>query len=477
MDVREAMGLLGKSTMSNESGRFRCDIISTGAVDNGVIAALTSITGVAVESKELFAVDTANSRPDGVFFMAQGFNLEHLRDQIAHARAACPHAAILAGGTGLSADEIMSLMASGAYDYVTIPSGPEELVARVRRALGAVPPRTRAASQPLRVRIPNFVYASEAMGRLAARLATIAGCPANVLILGETGTGKEVCAQAVHYLSARSSRPWVAVNCGALPVELVETELFGHVKGAYTTAHASRSGLVREAEGGTLFLDDVDCLPLAAQAKLLRFLQEGEYRPVGSNTVMRSDVRVIAASNGSLNTLATQGRFRQDLYFRLNVLNLILPTLRERSDDIPVLALHFTQQFSRQFNRVVAALSPSAIRKLFAHHWPGNVRELKHVIERAVLMCNGPILLADDIEIDLGNVAPADEDCFRAAKARVIENFERGYLEKLLAAHGGNVTHAAKAAQKDRRAFFELMRKHLLAPQRFRAIPEGAPAR
>ena len=360
---------------------------------------------------------------------------------------------------------MMSLMASGAYDYVAIPFAPEELVARMRRALGAVPTQTRAAPQRSpRVRIPNFVYASEAMGRLAARLPMIAGCPANVLILGETGTGKEVCAQAVHYLSARSSRPWVAVNCGALPVELVENELFGHVKGAYTTAHASHSGLVREAEGGTLFLDDVDCLPLAAQAKLLRFLQEGEFRPVGSNTVLRSDVRVIAASNGGLNSLATQGRFRLDLYFRLNVLNLSLPPLRERSDDIPVLALHFMQQFSRQFNRAIAALSPSALRKLFAHNWPGNVRELKHVMERAVLMCNAPMLLADDIEIDLGSVAPDGEDCFRAAKARVIENFERGYLENLLAAHRGNVAHAAKAAQKDRRAFFELMRKHKIAP-------------
>ena len=467
--------------MRNEVDRFCCQVISAvgcGEAERGVIDALTSIGSVAVQSKAFFADDTASSRPDGVFFMAPGCNLVQLRDQIATARVACPQAAILVGGTGLSADDIMSLMAAGAYDYVTIPSAPEELVARVLRALGAVPPQTRdAAPQSSQVRIPNFVYASAAVGRLAARLATIAGCPANVLILGETGTGKEVCAQAVHYLSARSSRPWVAVNCGALPLELVETELFGHVKGAYTTAHASRSGLVREAEGGTLFLDDVDCLPLAAQASLLRFLQEGEYRPVGSNTVLHADVRVIAASNGSLNTLATLGRFRPDLYFRLNVLNLSLPALRERSDDIPVLALHFTRQFSRQFHRSVAALSPSAIGKLFAHHWPGNVRELKHVIERAVLMCNGPMLLADDIEIDLVSLAPADDDCFRVAKARLIENFERGYLEKLLAAHAGNVTHAAKAAQKDRRAFFELMRKHHLASERFRAIPDGAAAR
>lgn len=465
--------------MKNEVDQFRCIVVSaegSSDAERRICEALSLMGCIAVESQQLFTADMACSRPDGFFFMAHGFGQKCLLDQIAHARAACPCAAILAGGAGLSADDIMSLMAAGAYDYVAASSAPEELVARVLRALGAVSPQARytAVRDQPGVRIRNFIYASEAFGRLAARLPTVAGCDANVLILGETGTGKEVCAQAVHYLSARKSRPWVAVNCGAIPVELVENELFGHVKGAYTTANTSRAGLVREAEGGTLFLDDVDCLPLAAQAKLLRFLQEGEYRQVGANTVMRSDVRVIAASNCSLNTLALQGRFRQDLYFRLNVLNLSLPPLRERGDDIPVLALHFTQQFSRQFSRAVTALSPSALRKLFAHDWPGNVRELKHVIERAVLMCSGPVLLADDIEIDLGGAPSTSEDCFRTAKARVIENFERGYLEKLLAAHGGNVTHAAKAAQKDRRAFFELMRKHQLAPQRFRAVNTGA---
>ncbi len=471
--VRDA-GIEDEPIMKNEVDRSRCIVVSAegkSEAERRVCEALSLVGGISVESQQLFTDDLACSRPDVFFFLAHGFAQKCLLGQIAHARAACPCAAILVGGAGLSADDIMSLMAAGAYDYVTVPSAPEELVARVLRALGAVPSQPLAAPQrPPGVRIRNFIYASEAFGRLAARLPTIAGCDANVLILGETGTGKEVCAQAVHYLSARSSRPWVAVNCGAIPVDLVENELFGHVKGAYTTAHTGRCGLVREAEGGTLFLDDVDCLPLAAQAKLLRFLQEGEYRPVGSNTVMRADVRVLAASNCSLNALAMQGRFRQDLYFRLNVLNLSLPPLRERSDDIPVLALHFMQQFSRQFSRAVAALSPSALRKLFAHDWPGNVRELKHVIERAVLMCSGPVLLGDDIEIDLGSAQTVGEDCFRTAKARVIENFERGYLEKLLAAHSGNVTHAAKAAQKDRRAFFELMRKHQLAPQSFRAI-------
>lgn len=459
--------------MSPEIDRFRCEVVCAEGHSKAtvsVIDALTQMGGERPECATSFAADLATPQPDGIFFIAQGFTWPRLLEQIAGARAACPRTAILAGGAGLSAEYICALLAAGAYDYVTVPSAPEELVARLMRALGRMPAPSRAVLAPPPSRhLRNCVYASAAFARLAAKLPTIASCDANVLILGETGTGKEVCAQAVHYLSARSARPWVAVNCGAIPVDLVENELFGHVKGAYTTAHTGRAGLVREAEGGTLFLDDVDCLPLAAQAKLLRFLQEGEYRPVGSNTVLRSDVRVIAASNCSLNTLALQGRFRQDLYFRLNVLNMSLPPLRERSDDIPVLALHFMQAFSRQFKRAVTSLTPGALQKLFAHDWPGNVRELKHVIERAVLMCHGPMLLAEDIDIDLGHADPAVEDCFRTAKARVIENFERGYLERLLAAHGGNVTHAAKAAQKDRRAFFELMRKHQVAPQRFRA--------
>ena len=194
-------------------------------------------------------------------------------------------------------------------------------------------PNMRNAAHP---RIRGLVYTSTAMAQVASRLSTIAGCDANLLILGATGTGKEVCALAAHYLSGRASKLWIAVNCGAIPGDLVENELFGHVKGAYTTALTARSGLVREAEGGTLFLDDVDCLPLPAQAKLLRFLQEREYRPVGSNTIQHADVRVIAASNCDLHALSLRGAFRQDLYFRLNVLRLKLPALCERREDIAV---------------------------------------------------------------------------------------------------------------------------------------------
>jgi DNA-binding NtrC family response regulator len=300
----------------------------------------------------------------------------------------------------------------------------------------------------------------------------IARCDAGVLILGETGTGKEVMAQSIHYLSARSGKPWVAVNCGAFPTELVENELFGHVKGAYTTAHNARAGLVREAEGGTLFLDDVDCLPLPAQAKLLRFLQEHEYRAVGSNTTQHADVRVIAASNRNLAALASQGTFRSDLYFRLNVVNLKLPALRERREDIPALAAHFMGQFAKRYNRAINTITPLALAKLQAHDWPGNVRELQHVIERAVVLAPGPALTDQDLDLDLDLTAvgkqTACDESFCQAKARVVEQFERSYIEQILLTNEGNVTHAARAAKKNRRAFFALMRKHDISPDRFR---------
>jgi len=243
--------------------------------------------------------------------------------------------------------------------------------------------------------------------------------------------------------------------------------LFGHVRGAYTTAHTSRSGLVREAEGGTLFLDDVDCLPLAAQTKLLRFLQEREFRAVGSNTTQHANVRVIAASNRDLARSVSNGEFRQDLYFRLNVLPITLPALRERREDIPALAQHFVRHFARELKRPVSGIATSALKRMTAYDWPGNVRELQHAIERAVLLSRGPLLDAHDIDCGL----PADVGqpaSFRSMKARVIEDFERGFIQQLLSTHGGNVTQAALAAGKNRRAFFELMRKYRIASNAFR---------
>jgi two-component system response regulator GlrR len=384
-------------------------------------------------------------------------------------RQEAPRIALFVAGIGLDAAQLTAVLSLGVHDFVSLPCTPHELLARVRRALGLVPHHVSPRTSLIDARLRHLIGSDPRFVAQVAKLPVLAGCDAGVLMLGETGTGKEICAQAVHYLSARARGPWVAVNCGAMPTELVENELFGHVKGAYTTAHAQRSGLVREAEGGTLFLDDIDCLPLPAQVKLLRFVQEREYRAVGSNQLQRADVRIIAASNDRLPHMVVRGEFRQDLYFRLNVLTLELPPLRERVSDVPELARHFVSKFAERHQREVRGLSPAALDKLLAHDWPGNIRELQHALERAVLLSSGSTLDADDIEI-AGQPPHGDTlRTLRAAKDRVVRQFERAYIERMLASCGGNITRAAQQAGKNRRAFFELMRKHEISAFRFKA--------
>ena len=454
---------------------FRCAVFAdddASAAASDVVAALSRCDDINVYRCD--TVPVGDAQVDGIVFVTSLRQLERTLPRISEVRGQSPGMAVLVAIEGGDADTLAALLGAGAFDFVSVPFVPEELIARLHRAIGVSPkPQPRDTRDEAHPRIRGLVYTSVAMARVATKLKTIAGCDANLLILGATGSGKEVCALAAHYLSSRASRPWIAVNCGAIPAELVENELFGHVKGAYTTALIARSGLVREAEGGTLFLDDVDCLPLPAQAKLLRFLQEREYRPVGSNTIQHADVRVIAASNSDLHALALRGAFRQDLYFRLNVLRLHLPTLRERREDIAILARHFVRHFAREFKRPVDGLTPSALQLLNAYDWPGNVRELKHVVERAVLMSSSPALIANDIEIESAVPLQTDDDSFRSAKSRVVSSFERGYLEQMLSACRGNVTRAAKAAKKDRRAFFELMRKYHIESEQFRgsALP------
>ena len=393
-------------------------------------------------------------------------------------RSSCPAVPALVVVAGESVCDFDHLLASGANDFVCLPAGAAELLPRLRRLLGIVesPSSTRAA-MPLTGSPagPPLIGNGPVFLRATARIPRLAACDAGVLILGETGTGKEVCAQAIHYRSARAAGPWVAINCGAIPQDLVEDELFGHVRGAYTHAHTHRSGLVAEAEHGTLLLDEVDALPPAAQAKLLRFLQDKQYRPVGSSTVRQADVRVIAASNRDLDRLVQRGEFRQDLYFRLNLLTLTLPPLRERREDIAELSQHFLDRALREAGRPAGGLTPGALRRLVEHAWPGNVRELQHTLERAVLLGSGTPLQAGDIELDgvpAGDpgkhTAMAGDEGFRTAKARVVEHFERDYIERLLLASAGNIANAARTAQKNRRAFFELLRKHAIDAGRFR---------
>jgi len=329
-------------------------------------------------------------------------------------------------------------------------------------------------------RLAGLVGRSPAFLRQVQRVALLAPCNAGVLVQGETGTGKELFAQALHYLSPRAGHPFVAVNCGALPAELVESELFGHTRGAFTHAHEAQTGLVAQAQGGSLFLDEVDSLPLPAQVKLLRFLQDKKYRPVGAAREHTADVRVIAASNPDLWADVRRGSFRADLFYRLNVLTLALPALRDRPEDLLPLAQHFVERYAREFSRPVRGLGDAAAKAISAHPWPGNVRELQHAIERGVLLAVGTEVSCDDL--CLSGTSPGEgadtgtaqgPESFQRAKARIVDDFERVYLERMLALHEGNVTRAAGAAAKNRRAFFELMKKHQIDSARFRSA--GSP--
>ena len=464
---------------------LRCALIapdSTAGVAPSVLSTLDHMKDLVVERLTDGARDSRCwTAIDGAIVVFDRASLTSELEQISQILSANPCCSVVAVGDAPDEDALLSLLAAGVYDFVASPFAPAELKARVRRALGLAAARPLAAPRAAGdLRLRGLIGTSAAFVRQTVKLPTLARHDVGVLLLGETGTGKEVFAQAIHYLSSRASRPWVAVNCAAIPPELIESELFGHVRGAYTTAHTARKGLVSEADGGTLLLDEIDCLPYNAQAKLLRFLQEKEFRPVGSNGLCHADVRVIATSNSPLADRAAKGTFRADLYFRLNVLSVTLPPLRERLEDIPLLALHFIQHFGREFNRRVTGLSPVALRRLTAHGWPGNIRELKHVIERAVLLSNGPLLGAEALDLDDGlndplndasNDAarePIDDESFRAAKARTVETFERAYIERALQTCGGNVTNAARLAKKNRRAFWELLRKHRIDPQPFR---------
>lgn len=282
-----------------------------------------------------------------------------------------------------------------------------------------------------------------------------------VLIVGETGTGKEIFARTIHDLSPRADKPFVPVNCGAIPLELAENELFGHKPGAFTGAAKIKKGLIEEAQGGTLFLDEIDSLPLLVQVKLLRFLQEKTYRPLGSTIEHQADVRIIAATNANVEEAVQQGKLRRDLYYRLNVVTIHLPSLRERKEDIPLLARYFLRKFAMEIGKEIKGFSENAIRKLVAYEWPGNIRELEHVIERTVVFCEKEMIKSQDV------VLPSFEDeeellagSFNEAKRRFVTEFEKRYVTKLLLAYEGNISRAARAAGKNRRAFFELIWKH-----------------
>jgi DNA-binding NtrC family response regulator len=348
-----------------------------------------------------------------------------------------------------------------ADDFMFWPIHHTELMNRVSRLLGMQEKSTASTAERLAAEMgmSQLVGIDETFTRIVTRIPLVARTEAPVLVTGETGTGKEMCARAIHYLSKRRGNPFIPVDCGALPDHLFENEVFGHVRGAYTDARGDQKGLVAMAEKGTLFLDEVDSLSLPAQAKLLRFLQERTYKPLGSASFARADVNVIAASNRDLESCVTAKQFRPDLFFRLNVVRLHLPPLRERLRDIALLAEHFLRTLSSTVGH--KQLSPAGLRKLQAHNWPGNVRELSNALHRAALFSEGPLILPTHIGFgEDATSAQAEIADFRQARARAIEVFERSYVEDMLRKHSGNVTRAAIEAQQDRRAFGRLIKKY-----------------
>jgi DNA-binding NtrC family response regulator len=355
-------------------------------------------------------------------------------------------------------EEVDQFLSEGAAEFLVPPVRNVDVMPRLRRLLGPDHNETSVQQLKIKLGLQNLVGESPELFRELRKLPSIAESDANALILGETGTGKELCARAIHYLSARSRRPFVPVNCGAIPVDLIENELFGHAPGAFTGAAIPKIGLVQEANEGTLFLDEIDSLPPSAQVKLLRFLQDREFRPLGSTKTAKSNVRTIAASNISLETAVRENRFRADLYYRLGVVILNLPPLRSRGNDVCLLSRHFVRKFCNELNKPAREISPAAMEKIVRYDWPGNVRELENIIRRAVILSEYSALGAEEIEVPIAsNVAG---ESFRTLKSSMVAAFERKYIEQLLAAHNGNITEAARAAKKNRRSFWELMRKY-----------------
>jgi two-component system response regulator GlrR len=342
-------------------------------------------------------------------------------------------------------------------DFALKPVRAEEIAARTRRLLARR--GERRTNQPSAD--VAMIGESRPMQELRRQIALVARTDTTVLVSGESGSGKELVARDVHRQSPRRDGPFVAVSASAIPPALLENEMFGHQAGSYTGALGASAGLFRAAARGTLFLDEVAELPLLVQAKLLRVLQCGEVRPLGASEVFDADVRVIAATNRDLRALVDLGQFRDDLYYRIHILPLAVPALRDRLDDLPLLATHLIERAAQSLGRDLPELTPEALDRLRSHPWPGNVRELDSHLRR-LLLTAGPRIGAEDIRFEPAEAAPLRP--FREAKGEVLERFEREYLSRALEAAGGNISEAARLAGKDRKDFWSLLKKHDITP-------------
>lgn len=369
-----------------------------------------------------------------------------------------------------SIETAIEAIREGAFDYISKPFKLDEIKLTIARALEQrrLLNENKYYRQELlnKYQFKNVIGRTPQMFQVYKTIAKVADTKSTVLICGESGTGKELVARSIHFNSPRSARPFVPVDCASLVETLLESELFGHVRGAFTGALYAKKGLVEEADGGTLFLDEVSNISPSTQAKLLRFLQDHEIRRVGGNDTIKVDVRVIAATNQDLEPLIREGRFREDLFYRLNVVTITLPPLRERRDDIPLLANHFLQTFSEQYGKLVSHISPEAMDILTEYSWPGNVRELENTIERALILTTHPILLPEDLPKKLLDAVRKKkpwwiepEVASTSLKPPSLKEVERDYVLKVLRETGGNKTRAAEILGISRATLYQILER------------------
>lgn len=358
------------------------------------------------------------------------------------------------------------------WGLVEIPFKESDIVYIIQKIFNNTDDLTEATIENIlkkQIKHELLIGKSEEIENIKKKIGQVAPFDVNVIITGESGTGKELSAKMIHYLSNRSKKQFVPINCGAIPDELFENELFGHKKGAYTNADASEMGVIKVAEGGTLFLDEVESLSNKSQVKLLRFLEDKKYKPLGQSSYVSGDVRIISAAKGDLNKLIKDGAFRDDLFYRLNIVEIKLPPLRDRKEDIPLLTSFFLKRYALLYNKEINGINSDAIFKLLSHNWPGNVRELENTIQEAIVSSQSDWLYPEHFNIKKSaSFSTHIHESFNTAKQKIIKNFEISYIENTLKIFNGNIKKAAEFAQKDRRAFYNLMNKYDINPSDYR---------
>ncbi|WEF33437.1 sigma 54-interacting transcriptional regulator [Pseudoduganella chitinolytica] len=418
----------------------------------GVGSAEAALARISIELPALVISDIRLPERDGMALFQQ------IRSQY----PALPVILLTAHGTIPDAVEATSL---GAYAYLTKPFDAKVLLERIEQALSlTAPSAVRTTGDD--IWRSEIISRSQSMAELLAEARLVAASDASVLIRGESGTGKELLARAIHRASRRAKAPFIAVNCGAIPEQLLESELFGHVKGAFTGAVASREGLVQAADGGTLFLDEIGDMPLLLQVKLLRVLQERVVRQLGSDAGRPVDVRILSATHRDLDAAMLEGQFREDLYYRLNVITLTLPPLAQRREDIGLLATQFLQMLATKYQKTVNGFAPDALEALTRASWPGNVRQLYNVVEHVCALATAPLVPLSLVQRAL-RVPTLEVLSYTEAKQR----FERNYLVQLLKLTDGNVSDAARLAERNRTEFYRLLQKYDLNASQFRGDP------